>query len=49
MKLLLPPHLEEGVQYPVLVYVYGGPGSQMVTDSWGVGWGDYLVTSRCKP
>jgi len=46
VKLLLPPHLEEGVQYPVLVYVYGGPGSQMVTDSWGVGWGDYLVTSR---
>jgi dipeptidyl-peptidase-4 len=46
VKLLLPPHMEEGAKYPLLVYVYGGPGSQMVTDSWSVGWGDYLVTSR---
>ena len=39
-------HWHPLAQYPVLVYVYGGPGSQMVTDSWGVGWGEYLVTSR---
>jgi len=46
VKLLLPPHMEEGAQYPLLVYVYGGPGSQMVTQSWGVGWGEYLATTR---
>jgi dipeptidyl aminopeptidase/acylaminoacyl peptidase len=32
VKLLLPPHMEDGAQYPLLVYVYGGPGSQMVDD-----------------
>lgn len=46
VKLLLPPHMQEGVQYPLIVYVYGGPGSQMVDDRWSVGWGDYLATSR---
>jgi len=46
VKILLPPHLDENVKYPVLVYVYGGPGSQMVSDTWSVGWGEYLVTSR---
>ena len=35
-------HLHDDEQ----VYVYGGPGSQMVTQSWGVGWGEYLATSR---
>jgi dipeptidyl aminopeptidase/acylaminoacyl peptidase len=30
VKILLPPHMLEGEQYPLLVYVYGGPGSQMV-------------------
>ena len=46
VKIQLPPHMEDGVKYPVLVYVYGGPGSQQVTDSWSLGWGEYLVTSR---
>ena len=46
VKIQLPPHMEDGVVYPVLVYVYGGPGSQMVSDSWTLGWGEYLVTSR---
>ena len=36
MKLLLPPHMEEGAQYPVIVYVYGGPGFQQVTDTWTI-------------
>ena len=30
----------------MLVYVYGGPGYQMVSASWAVGWSEYLVTSR---
>jgi len=46
VKLLLPPHMDENGKYPLLVYVYGGPGSQMVSDSWAVGWGEYLVTSK---
>ena len=32
--LLKPANIESGKKYPVLMYVYGGPGSQNVTDSW---------------
>ena len=46
VKILTPPHMEEGAQYPVIVYVYGGPGYQQVTDTWTIGWGEYLATSR---
>ena len=62
VKILLPPNMDVESKYPLLVYVYGGPGSQvcwfvvgydeddddcqMVSDSWSVGWGEYLVTSR---
>ncbi len=30
-----PPDFDPRRRYPVLVYVYGGPGSQQVVDSWG--------------
>lgn len=30
----LPPNLAEGQKCPVLLYVYGGPHSQLVTDTW---------------
>ena len=33
--LLKPADFDENKQYPVLMYVYGGPGSQTVTNSWG--------------
>lgn len=33
--MIKPPDFEEGRKYPVLMYVYGGPGSQTVTNSWG--------------
>lgn len=33
-RLITPPHMEQGKKYPALVYVYGGPHSQLVTDSW---------------
>lgn len=33
-RLITPPHMEPGKKYPTLVYVYGGPHSQLVTDSW---------------
>ncbi len=32
-------------KYPVIVYVYGGPDSQQVSDVWSIGWGDFLVTN----
>ena len=33
--LIKPPHFDPTQSYPLLMYVYGGPGSQTVTDSWG--------------
>ncbi len=33
-RLITPPNMEKGKKYPTLVYVYGGPHSQLVTDSW---------------
>ncbi|PKP44434.1 MAG: S9 family peptidase, partial [Bacteroidetes bacterium HGW-Bacteroidetes-12] len=30
-----PQHFDETKKYPVFMFVYGGPGSQMVEDSWG--------------
>ena len=33
-RLITPPNIEKGEKYPTLVYVYGGPHSQLVTDSW---------------
>lgn len=32
--LSLPPDLKEGQRCPVLLYVYGGPHAQLVTDQW---------------
>lgn len=33
--MMKPVNFDENKKYPVLMYVYGGPGSQTVTDSWG--------------
>lgn len=33
--LIKPPDFDPSRSYPLLMYVYGGPGSQTVTDSWG--------------
>src|SRR5256712_3726577 len=30
-----PPNFDSTARYPVFFYVYGGPGSQTVTDNWG--------------
>ncbi len=32
--LIKPPNFDSTARYPVLFYVYGGPGSQTVTDAW---------------
>lgn len=37
---ILPPDFDPSKKYPVLVYVYGGPGSQTVNDSWG--WSNFF-------
>ncbi|KAM9925612.1 hypothetical protein OXX59_003759 [Metschnikowia pulcherrima] len=34
---IFPPSFNESKKYPVLFYVYGGPGSQMVTQEYAVG------------
>lgn len=34
-KLVRPPDFDPGRRYPVLVYIYGGPGGQTVLDAWG--------------
>ena len=33
-RLITPPNMKKGEKYPTLVYVYGGPHSQLVTDTW---------------
>lgn len=48
VKLLLPPILkeEEIKKYPLLINVYGGPGSQQVDERFKVNWGYYLATNK---
>ncbi|XP_076313110.1 prolyl endopeptidase FAP-like isoform X2 [Tachypleus tridentatus] len=48
VRLFLPPQLrkEEITKYPMLVYVYGGPGSQLVTEKFGISWGTYLAGNK---
>ena len=36
-RLIKPSHFDPSKKYPVLVYVYGGPHAQMVTNSWLAG------------
>ncbi len=33
--MIKPANFDPNKKYPVLMYLYGGPGSQQVTDSWG--------------
>lgn len=33
--LIRPPHFDPTREYPLVMYVYGGPGSQTVADAWG--------------
>ncbi len=42
-RLVTPPNMKAGEKYPTLVYVYGGPHSQLVTDSWLAGGNLYFL------
>lgn len=47
-RKILPPNFDENKKYPVLVYVYGGPHVQRVTNHWlggtkGVLWLNYMA------
>lgn len=38
--MIKPPDFDENKRYPVLMFVYGGPGSQEVANTWG--WFNYI-------
>ncbi|RDW83026.1 putative dipeptidyl-aminopeptidase B [Coleophoma crateriformis] len=40
-----PPHFNEKKKYPVLFYLYGGPGSQSVDKTFGVTFQEYIAAS----
>ncbi|GIY16389.1 prolyl endopeptidase FAP [Caerostris darwini] len=48
VRLFLPPVLREYeiTKYPALIEVYGGPGTQMVTEKFNVNWGSYLASKK---
>ncbi len=41
-RIVKPYNFDENKKYPVIVYVYGGPHAQLITDSWLAGAGIYL-------
>jgi len=43
-RLIKPSNFREGVRYPLIVYVYGGPGVQQILDDWQApGWQQALA------
>lgn len=41
-RLIKPYNFDPKKKYPVIIYVYGGPHAQMITDEWTAGAGIYL-------
>ena len=41
-RIIKPYNFDESKKYPVIVYVYGGPHAQLITDTWLAGAGIYL-------
>ena len=41
-RIIKPYNFDENKKYPVIVYVYGGPHAQLITDTWLAGAGIYL-------
>jgi dipeptidyl-peptidase 4 len=45
-RITKPPDFDPEKKYPVIVYVYGGPHAQMITNSWRYGerlWSEYMA------
>lgn len=45
-RLVEPKNLDKSKKYPAIIYVYGGPHAQMITDSWNYGvrgWDIYMA------
>ncbi|HIE16470.1 MAG TPA: S9 family peptidase, partial [Bacteroidales bacterium] len=34
VRMITPPNMDKSKKYPVIVYVYGGPHAQLITNSW---------------
>ncbi|XP_051867663.1 dipeptidyl peptidase 4 [Pristis pectinata] len=45
-QMILPPHFDKSKKYPLLIYVYGGPCSQVVEDTFTIGWETYLASTE---
>lgn len=41
-RMIKPKDFNPNKKYPVIVYVYGGPHAQLITDSWTAGAGNFL-------
>ena len=41
-RMIKPYNFDENKKYPVIIYVYGGPHAQMITDNWTADAGIYL-------
>lgn len=48
VKLMLPPYMEKGRQYPMVVRVYAGPATSRVKDSYDLGKSLSYSTNLCK-
>ncbi|RWS06757.1 prolyl endopeptidase FAP-like protein, partial [Dinothrombium tinctorium] len=48
VELYIPPSLreDESTKYPLLIHVYGGPGSQQVNERFIISWGFYLSSRK---
>ncbi|XP_049865198.1 venom dipeptidyl peptidase 4-like [Pectinophora gossypiella] len=44
VQIQVPPNYQERTNVPLLVYVYGGPDSALVTKQWSIDWGTSLVS-----
>ena len=42
--VLKPANFDPSKKYPVVMTQYSGPNSQSVSDSWSIGWNDYLAS-----
>ena len=47
-RLILPPDFDSSKKYPVVVYVYGGPHSQLITKNWhnSARWWQYYMAAQ---